>query len=100
MITENNKKCAIVGAGISGIAASIRMRNKGYDVTVYEANSFAGGKLSTETEKGYRFDMGPSVFTMPQNVDELFILSGKNPKDYSITFTLTRFTTIFMRMVQ
>ena len=82
MITANNKKCAIVGAGISGIAASIRMRNKGYTVTVYEANSFPGGKLSTETEKGYRFDMGPSVFTYPEFVDELFQLSGKNPREY------------------
>lgn len=82
MITENNKQCAIIGAGISGIGASIRMRNKGYAVTVYEANSFPGGKLSTETEKGYRFDMGPSVFTYPEFVDELFQLSGKDPRAY------------------
>jgi phytoene desaturase len=82
MIKENNKSCAVVGAGISGIGASIRMRNKGYAVTVYEANSFPGGKLSSETEKGYRFDMGPSVFTYPEFVDELFVLSGKNPRAY------------------
>jgi phytoene desaturase len=82
MITENNKKCAVVGAGISGIAAAIRMRNKGYQVTVFEANAFPGGKLSSESNKGYRFDMGPSVFTMPQYVDELFILSGKNPREH------------------
>ena len=59
MIRENNKTCAVIGAGVSGLAASIRMRNKGYKVTVYEANSFPGGKLSSETNKGYRFDMGP-----------------------------------------
>ena len=82
MVKNNNKKCAVIGAGISGIAASIRMRNKGYDVTVFEANSFPGGKLSSETRDGYRFDMGPSVFTMPQYVDELFILSGKSPRDH------------------
>jgi phytoene desaturase len=82
MLTENNKHCAIIGAGISGIAAAIRMRNKGYAVTVFEANSFAGGKLSTESNKGYRFDMGPSVFTMPEYVDELFELSGKDPRAY------------------
>ncbi len=82
MITENNKTCAIIGSGISGIAASIRMRNKGYKVTVFEANSFPGGKLSQEINKGYRFDFGPSVFTMPQYVDELFILSGKNSRDF------------------
>lgn len=82
MIKENNKTCAIIGAGISGTAAAIRMRNKGYKVSVFESNSFAGGKLSSESNKGYRFDMGPSVFTMPEYVDELFRLSGKNPRDY------------------
>ena len=82
MIKENNKRCVVIGAGVSGIAAAIRMRNKGYQVTVFEANSFPGGKCSTETKDGYRFDMGPSVFTMPQYVDELFMLSGKNPRDH------------------
>ena len=82
MIKENKKKCVVIGAGISGIAASIRMRNKGYAVTVYEANAFPGGKLSTETSNGYRFDMGPSVFTMPHYVDELFRLSGKDPRQH------------------
>ncbi len=82
MISENNKTCAVIGAGVSGLGAAIRMRNKGYQVTVFEANSFPGGKCSTESKDGYRFDMGPSVFTMPQYVDELFILSGKNPRDH------------------
>jgi phytoene desaturase len=82
MIKENNMSCAIVGAGVSGLAAAIRMRNKGYTVTVFEANNFAGGKLSSESVKGYRFDMGPSVFTMPWYIDELFALSGKNPRDH------------------
>lgn len=81
-MSAKNKTCAVIGCGISGIGASIRMANKGYKVTVFEGNAFPGGKLSQETEKGYRFDMGPSVFTMPEYVDELFILSGKNPKDY------------------
>jgi phytoene desaturase len=82
MITENNKTCAVIGAGVSGLGAAIRMRNKGYRVTVFEANAFPGGKCSSESKDGYRFDMGPSVFTMPQYVDELFILSGKNPRDH------------------
>ena len=61
MITENNKSCAIIGAGVSGLGAAIRMRNKGYNVTVFEANSFPGGKLSTESKDGYRFDMAINV---------------------------------------
>jgi len=79
---SHRKSCAVIGAGVSGIAAAIRMRKKGYEVTVYEANAFPGGKLSSETNKGYRFDMGPSVFTMPEYVDELFQLAGKNPRDF------------------
>lgn len=82
MIKENNKSCAVIGSGVSGLAASIRMRNKGYKVVCFEANSFPGGKLSSESNSGYRFDMGPSVFTMPQFADELFTISGKNPRDY------------------
>jgi phytoene dehydrogenase-like protein len=80
MIRENNKTCGVIGAGVSGLAAAIRMRNKGYRVTIFEANNFAGGKLSSESVKGYRFDMGPSVFTMPGYVDELFRISGKDPR--------------------
>jgi phytoene desaturase len=79
---KSKKKCAVIGSGIAGLAVAIRMQNKGYDVTVFESNPFAGGKLSEERKDGFRFDMGPSVFTMPAYVDELFVLSGKNPRDY------------------
>lgn len=75
-------KALIIGAGIAGIAAAIRLNVKGYEVSVYEANSYAGGKLSAFEKEGYRFDAGPSLFTMPQYVDELFVLAGKNPRDY------------------
>ena len=79
---NTNKSCAVVGSGVAGMAAAIRMQNKGYKVTVFEANNFAGGKLSQEICKGYRFDFGPSVFTLPELVDELFILCNKNPREY------------------
>ncbi|MEY2904366.1 MAG: hypothetical protein RJA52_382 [Bacteroidota bacterium] len=76
------EKIGIIGAGIAGLASAVRMAVKGYDVTVFEANSYPGGKLSEFTFNGYRFDAGPSLFTMPHYVDELFTLAGKNPKDY------------------
>lgn len=76
------KKAAVIGAGIAGIASSIRLANKGYEVHVFEANSYPGGKLSSFELKGFRFDAGPSLFTMPHLVDELFSLSGKNPENY------------------
>lgn len=76
------KKVGIVGAGISGIATAIRLQTKGHQVEVFDANTYPGGKLSEVRLDGYRFDAGPSLFTMPQYVDELFKLCGKNPKDY------------------
>jgi phytoene desaturase len=76
------KKALIIGAGIAGIAAAIRLAIKGHHVEVYEANNYPGGKLSQFEQDGYRFDAGPSLFTMPQYVDELFELAGKSPADY------------------
>jgi len=67
-------KVIVVGAGIAGIAAAIRLRASGHEVSVYEANTYAGGKLSDFNEAGFRFDAGPSLFTMPQFVEELFSL--------------------------
>jgi phytoene desaturase len=75
-------KAIIIGSGIAGIASAIRLAVKGYRVVVYEKNSYVGGKLSGFKQDGYRFDAGPSLFTMPQYVDELFKLAGKNPQDY------------------
>lgn len=76
------EKIGIIGAGIAGLASAVRMAAKGHEVTVFEANSYPGGKLSEFNFNGYRFDAGPSLFTMPHYVDELFTIAGKNPKDY------------------
>ena len=76
------KSAIVIGSGIAGIASAIRLANRGYTVSVFEANSYPGGKLSEISLGEYRFDAGPSLFTLPHLVDELFELSGLNPKDY------------------
>ena len=76
------KKAIIIGAGIAGIASSIRLRSKGYDVKVFESNSYPGGKIASFNLGDYRFDAGPSLFTMPNFVDELFDLFGENSKEH------------------
>ena len=78
----NKKKAIIIGAGIAGIASAIRIRKLGYEVVVFESNTNAGGKLNEKKIGAYRFDMGPSLFTMPQYVEELFELSNKKTSDY------------------
>lgn len=70
-------KVVIVGAGIAGLAASVRLAVKGHEVTVFETNAYAGGKLSAFELGDYRFDAGPSLFTMPQFVTQLFELAGE-----------------------
>ena len=75
-------KIAIIGAGIAGLASAVRMASKGHSVDVYEANAYPGGKLSQFEVQGYRFDAGPSLFTMPQYVDELFQAAGLNPAEH------------------
>lgn len=75
-------KALVIGAGIGGIATALRLRHKGYQVSVLEANSYAGGKLHAIDLDGYRFDLGPSLFTMPHLVTELFNLYGLSPKDH------------------
>ncbi|MGE4542111.1 MAG: 1-hydroxycarotenoid 3,4-desaturase CrtD [Bacteroidales bacterium] len=79
---NKTKQAVIIGAGIAGIASAIRLSVKGYQVTVFEANDYAGGKLTAFEQDGYRFDAGPSLFTMPHYVDALFTLAGKNPRKY------------------
>lgn len=85
------KKVAVIGSGIGGIATAIRLQNKGYEVSIFESNNYPGGKLSEITIGNYRFDAGPSLFTMPEYVDELFRISNKDPKDY---FTYQRLPNI------
>lgn len=67
---------------MAGLAAAVRMASRGHEVHVYEANAYPGGKLSEFELQGYRFDAGPSLFTMPQYVDELYRAVGEDPADH------------------
>ncbi|MEL7533328.1 MAG: 1-hydroxycarotenoid 3,4-desaturase CrtD [Bacteroidota bacterium] len=81
MMNQKQKKAVVIGAGIGGIATAIRLQVQGWQVSIYEANDYPGGKLSELRFDGYRFDAGPSLFTLPQLVDELFELAGKKPEE-------------------
>ena len=70
------KTVGIIGAGIGGLALAIRLANEGFKVTIFEKNSYPGGKLSELNTNGFRFDKGPSLFTMPSLIDELTNLQG------------------------
>jgi len=77
-----SSKVIIIGSGIAGLASALRLRKKGYAVTVFEANDYVGGKLHFVQKGGFRWDAGPSLFTMPHLVDELFELFEVNPRQH------------------
>ncbi len=81
MKNKKKNKAIVIGAGIGGIATALRLRRNGYKVTVLEASAEPGGKLSQFSKAGFRFDMGPSLFTLPNFVDELFNMFGENAAD-------------------
>lgn len=76
------KKAVIIGSGVAGLATAIRLAVQGLDVSVYEAKSYPGGKLSAFEKDGFHFDAGPSLFTQPQNIEDLFALANEPIEDY------------------
>ncbi len=74
-------KAAVIGSGIGGLAIAIRLAIKGWKVTVFEKNEKPGGKLSEIRMNGFRFDTGPSLFTLPELTEKLFELCGEEMKE-------------------
>lgn len=70
------KKVVIIGSGVAGLSTAIRLANDNYNVTVLESNNYVGGKLSEFSQNGFRFDKGPSLFTLPNLVLDLIKESG------------------------
>jgi len=76
-------KVAVIGSGIGGLSSAIRLAKLGLDVSVFEANEFIGGKVNEQWLGKYRFDMGPSVFTEPELIEELISLCGQDSSIFS-----------------
>ena len=72
----------VIGAGLAGIATALRLRRRGAKVLILEKNDYVGGKMNQFESQGYRFDTGPSLFTMPEYVNDLYDLFGENPQKY------------------
>lgn len=75
-------RAIVVGSGFGGLAAAVRLRARGYDVTVYEALDQPGGRARVFHHDGFTFDAGPTVVTAPYLLDELFALGGADRRDH------------------
>ena len=72
----------VIGSGFGGIAAALRLKAKGHNVTLVEKHKDLGGRARVFKRNGFTFDAGPTVITAPHLIYELFELFNKNPKGY------------------
>ena len=70
------KKVIITGSGLGGLATALRLNNKGFDVTIVEKHHQAGGRLNLLEKDGFKFDLGPTFFSMSYEFDELVKSTG------------------------
>lgn len=75
-------KIAIIGSGISGLAAACFLAKEGFDVTILEKNESPGGRARKFEAEGFMFDMGPSWYWMPDIFENFFNAFGKKTSDY------------------
>lgn len=76
------KQVAVIGSGFAGLASASVLAKNGFDVTVFEKNSMAGGRARKFEQNGFVFDMGPSWYWMPDVFEKYFNLFGKTTSDY------------------
>jgi phytoene desaturase len=72
----------VIGAGVGGLAAAIRIAARGHNVTVLERLERPGGKLNLIVDGGFRFDTGPSLLTLPWVFQDLFEAAGQRLEDH------------------
>ncbi|AQP54464.1 dehydrosqualene desaturase [Vagococcus penaei] len=76
------KNIIVVGAGVAGLNAAVRLQKLGYQVTLYEKERNIGGKMNQIKKDGFTFDVGPTIVMMPEIYREVFEFCGKDPDDY------------------
>jgi phytoene desaturase len=80
--TRAEKKAIIIGSGFGGLALAIRLQAAGLDVTILEKREKIGGRAYQLEDRGYVFDMGPSLITAPRIIDSVFQAAGGRLHDY------------------
>jgi len=76
------KKVEVIGSGFASIAAACYLAKEGYEVTVYEKNAQLGGRARQFVNQGFKFDMGPTWYWMPDVFERFFGDFGRKPSDY------------------
>jgi phytoene desaturase len=80
--TDNKQSIAVIGGGLAGLAAACTLAARGHAVTLFERNDWTGGKAAVLNEAGFRFDMGPTILTLPRVLRRIFAEAGENLDDW------------------
>jgi len=88
-VQKQTKQAVVIGAGFGGIAAALRLRAKGYRVTVIDRSPMLGGRAQVYVRNGYTHDAGPTVITAPFLLAELFELFGEKIEQHIKLVPLT-----------
>jgi diapolycopene oxygenase len=75
-------RVGVIGSGLAGLAAACTLAARGHEVTVFEKNAWLGGKAAQLREKGFRFDMGPTILIQPSVLRKIFAEAGRKLDDY------------------
>ena len=62
---SSQERIGVIGGGLGGLAAACTLAARGYKVVLFEKNDWLGGKAAVLEEDGFRFDMGPTILTLP-----------------------------------
>lgn len=82
MKTSHNESIGVIGAGLGGLAAACTLAARGYKVVLFERNDWLGGKAARLEGAGFRFDMGPTIVTLPSVLRRVFSEAGRRLEDY------------------
>ncbi len=78
----SGRRAIVVGAGVGGLTAAMRLAHQGWQVDVYEKTDSPGGRCGRIVGEGYTFDLGPTILLMPFVFEQAFAAVGKNVHDY------------------
>ena len=80
-MSGSTKTVAVIGGGLGGLASACVLGARGHKVTLYDKNDWIGGKAAVFTEDGFRFDMGPTILTVPRVLERIFAEAGRDLND-------------------
>ncbi len=82
MVKTNQEKVLIVGGGLAALGSACTLAARGYKVELFEKNAWLGGKAAVLEKEGFRFDMGPTILTIPSILRRIFAEANRKMEDY------------------